>query len=141
MNWIKLLIIPLSFLFAHAAHARDIERFKDSQGTIHITNVRPKQQGSPVIDPGVEASLPSRSFPGKAPVISPALHPASETQTPGPLPPAVSIGPAPVDLFPAPRVNPPPPVSPWQSRPTPQLSKTSGPPGGSRLENRGGRPG
>ena len=62
MTWGKRLIIALGLLLlTNVAHARGIESFTDSQGTMHITNLGPKKPDSPATPPSPEASLsPSR---------------------------------------------------------------------------------
>ena len=72
MTWGKGLIIALGLmLLTHVAHAREIERFTDSQGTLHITNLSPKKPGSPVNSPS-----PAASFrPGSSPKTPRSLRP------------------------------------------------------------------
>ena len=93
MSWGKGLIIVLGLMqLSLVAHARDIESFTDSQGTLHITNTGPKQQGSPANPPSPAAPLRPSSLPGKAPIALPAREPAPQAQAPAPKPEA----PAPV---------------------------------------------
>ncbi|MDO9530616.1 MAG: transglycosylase SLT domain-containing protein [Deltaproteobacteria bacterium] len=89
MNWGKGLIIVLGLMqLSLVAHARDIESFTDSQGTVHITNIGSKQQGSPANSPSPAAPLRPSSFPGKAPPPMPAREPAPQAQAPAPNPEA-----------------------------------------------------
>ena len=89
MTWGKGLIISLGLmLLTHVAHARGIESFTDSQGTLHITNTGPKQQGSPANPPSPAALLRPSSLPGKVPIALPARERAPEAQPPAPQPEA-----------------------------------------------------
>jgi soluble lytic murein transglycosylase-like protein len=88
MSWGKGLIIVLGLMqLSLVAHARDIESFTDSQGTLHIINTGPKQQGSPANSPSPAAPVRPTSFPGKAPITLPAKEPAPQAQ-PAPKPEA-----------------------------------------------------
>ena len=117
MNWGKGLIIVLGLMqLSYVAHARDIESFTDSQGILHITNTGPKQPGSPANPPSPAAPLRPSSFPGKAPIASPAREPAPqaqapvpnpEAQAPAPKPEAAPAEPVPVDPQPGSRVTHP----------------------------------
>jgi hypothetical protein len=75
MTWGKRLIIALGLmLLTHVAHALGIEKFTDSQGTLHITNLGPKKPENQVNQPSPGAShLPSRLR-----NITPAPSPAKE---------------------------------------------------------------
>jgi len=96
MTWGKGLIIAFGLmLLTHVAHAREIERFTDSQGILHITNLSPKKPDSPVNPPSPEASLSPGRLRGNTPVPTPAKEPVPETQAPEPE--AVPNEPAPVD--------------------------------------------
>ena len=88
MTWGKRLIIALGLLLlTNVAHARGIESFTDSQGTLHITNLGPKKPDSPATPPNPEASLsPSRLRSGNVQVIPPAQEPAPATPVPEPMP-------------------------------------------------------
>ena len=87
MTWGKSLIIFLGLMqLSHVAHARDIESFTDSQGTLHITNTGPKQPESPANPPSPAAPLRPGSLPGKAPIALPAREPAPKAQAPAPKP-------------------------------------------------------
>jgi hypothetical protein len=87
MTWAKRLIIALGLmLLTHVAHARGIESFTDSQGTLHITNLGPKKPDSPVNPPSPEASLAPRSLRGNAPVPPPDQQPAQPVPVPTPEP-------------------------------------------------------
>lgn len=107
MAWGKCLIISLGLmLLTHVAHARYIESFTDSQGTLHITNIGPKQPGSPTNPSSSAAPLHSGSLPGKAPIALPARElvpeaqppaPEPEAQAPDPIPETAPDGPVPVD--------------------------------------------
>ena len=93
MSWGRGLIIFLGLMqLSYVAHARDIESFTDSQGTLHITNAGPKQQGSPANPPSPAAPLRPSSLPRKAPIALPARETAPPVQAPAPKPEA----PAPV---------------------------------------------
>jgi soluble lytic murein transglycosylase-like protein len=82
MNWVKCLISSLGLLLlAQAALAADIQRFTDSQGGLHITNMGPRKRQSPVQPPGDEVSY-STSFPQKSPSTPPATEPAPTTTKP-----------------------------------------------------------
>ena len=124
MTWGKGLIIALGLmLLTHVAHARDIESFTDSQGTLHITNLGPKKPGSPANPPSPAALLRPGSLPGKVPIASPVRErafeaqlpapepeaqapvPNSEAQAPAPEPEAVPNEPVPVDPQPGARVT------------------------------------
>ena len=115
MTWGKGLIIFLGLMqLSHVAHARDIESFTDSQGTLHITNTAPKQQGSPANPPSPVAPVRPSSVPGKAPIALPARElapqapaPQPEAQAPAPQPEAAPAGPVPVDPQPGSRVTHP----------------------------------
>jgi soluble lytic murein transglycosylase-like protein len=108
MTWVKGLIIFVGLMqLSHVAHARDIENFTDSQGTLHITNAGPKQPGSPATPPSPATPLQSGNWRGKAPTALPAKEhvpepppaaPAPEVQAPPPNPEA--------------QVSPPPPETP-----------------------------
>jgi len=124
MSWGKGLIIFLGLIqLFHVAHARDIESFTDSQGTLHITNLGPKKPGSPANPPSPAALLRPGSLPGKVPIASPVRErafevqppapepeaqapvPNSEAQAPAPEPEAVPNEPVPVDPQPGARVT------------------------------------
>ena len=108
MTWGKGLIIALGLmLFTHVAHAREIEKFTDSQGTLHITNLGPKKPTSPVSPPSSGASLSPASLRGNTLVPPPAKEPVPETQTPASEPEAAPAGPVPVDPPPGSRVTHP----------------------------------
>jgi len=93
MNWGKGLIIVLGMMqLALVAQARDIESFTDSQGTLHISNTGSKQQGSPATPPSPVATPPPGSFPGKAPIASPAREAAPQAQAPVSKPGAAPAG-------------------------------------------------
>lgn len=105
MTWGKCLIIYLGLmLLTYVAHAWAIESYTDSQGTLHITNVEPKKQGSPVELPGPGASLLRGSLNGKAPVTPPATGPVPKVQSPDPDDKAAPNEPVPVDPQPGARV-------------------------------------
>ena len=87
MTWGKGLIIAFGLmLLTHVAHAREIERFTDSQGTLHITNLGPKKPGSPVNSPSPAASFRPGNSPENAPVAPAALEltPRPKPQRPWP---------------------------------------------------------
>ena len=99
MAWGKCVIISLGLmLITHVAHARDIETFTDSQGTLHITNIGSKKSTSPANLPNPAASLHPGNLPGKTPVTPPVKALAPSVQAPAPKPgpaPAVPIPVAP----------------------------------------------
>jgi len=117
MTWGKGLIIFLGLMqLSLVAHARDIESFTDSQGTLHITNSAPKQQGSPANPPRPVAPVRPGSLPGKAPIALPARElapkaqapaPQPEAQAPAPKPEAAPAGPVAADPQPGSRVTHP----------------------------------
>ncbi len=114
MSWGKGLIIFLGLMqLSHVAHARDIESFTDSQGTLHITNAGPKQQGSPANPPSPAAPLRPSSLPRKAPIALPAREPAPQAQAPAPKPEA----PAPVPNSEAQAPAPQPEAAPGEPVP------------------------
>lgn len=87
MTWGKRLMIALGLmLLTQVAHALGIEKFTDSQGTLHITNLGPKKPDSPADKPSPGAS----SFPGRLrgtiPVPPPASGVVPEVQVPQPEP-------------------------------------------------------
>ena len=58
MNWGNRLIIAVALMsFTHVAHAKGIEKFTDSQGTLHITNLESKPPDNPVNQPSPGAFL------------------------------------------------------------------------------------
>jgi len=96
MNWGKGLIIVLGMMqLALVAQARDIESFTDSQGTLHISNTGSKHQGSPATPPSPVATPRPSSFPGQAPIASPAREAAPQAQAPAPNPKAQAPVPKP----------------------------------------------
>ena len=83
MTWGKGLIIALGLmLLTHVAHAREIESFTDSQGTLHITNLGPKKPGSPANPPSPAASFRPGNSPGKRPGHS--ARPGTDSRGPNP---------------------------------------------------------
>jgi hypothetical protein len=83
MGWVKYLIISLGLmLVAQAALARDIERFTDKQGTVHITNLEPRERGNRARPGRTEASLPPSALPTKSPNHPAAMEPAPQAQPP-----------------------------------------------------------
>jgi hypothetical protein len=114
MSWGKGLVVFLGLmLLSYVAHARDIESFTDSQGTLHITNAGGKQQGSPANPPSPAAPPRPSSFPPKAHIASPARETAPQAQAPVPnpvapppvpQPEAAPAGPVPVDPQPGSRI-------------------------------------
>ena len=85
MTWGKLLIISLGLmLLTHVAPARGIEKFTDSQGTLHITNLGPKKPDSPVDPPSPGTSSFPGNLPGNIPVTPPARELVPEAQVPEP---------------------------------------------------------
>jgi hypothetical protein len=98
MGWVKCLIISLGLLLvAQIALARDIEHFTDRQGTVHITNLEPRERGNRAKPDRPKAPLPPAALPAKSPdhpaVIEPA-HPAPSPDlkprmAPTPPPPAL----------------------------------------------------
>jgi soluble lytic murein transglycosylase-like protein len=108
MTWGKGLIIFLGLMqISLVAHARDIESFTDSRGTLHITNLGPKKPESPANPPNPAVLLRPGSLPGKTPITPPAKVLAPEALAPDPKPEADPAGPAPVDPQPGPRVTQP----------------------------------
>jgi hypothetical protein len=96
MSWGKGLIIFLGLMqLSYVAHARDIESFTDSQGTLHITNSGTKQPDSPANPPSPAAPLHPSRLPRKAPSALPAREPAPRAQTPAPKPAAQTPVPQP----------------------------------------------
>jgi hypothetical protein len=74
-------------LITQVAHALGIEKFTDSQGTLHITNLGPKKPDSPADQPSPGASyLPSRlrgitpATPPTRELVPEAVVPEPETQ-------------------------------------------------------------
>jgi hypothetical protein len=61
-------------LLTHVAHALRVEKFTDSQGTLHITNLGPKKPDNPVDQPSPGAS----SLPSRLRGITPAPPPTRE---------------------------------------------------------------
>ena len=114
MNWGNRLIIALALmLLTHAAHAKGIEKFTDSQGTLHITNLGPKPPDNPVNQPSPGASsLPSRlrSIP---PVAPPTKDPVPKAKVPEP-----EIQPAP-EIQPEPQTQQEPPPGVVPNEPVP----------------------
>lgn len=93
MNWVKSLVITLGLiLVAHVAHAREIEKFTDSQGSLHITNLSPKKPGSSANPPSLAAPVRPGSSSPNAPVNPPALELTPEARTPAPLAKAAPDG-------------------------------------------------
>ena len=86
MTWGKRLIIALGLmLLTQVAHARGIESFADSQGTLHITNPGPKKPDSPVDPPSPGASSSPGRFRGNTPVSPPAQEPVPGGPFPDPM--------------------------------------------------------
>ena len=123
MTWGKRLIIALGLmLLTHVAHALRVEKFTDSQGTLHITNLGPKKPDSPADQPSPGApSFPSRlrgitpappapppatelvpEAPGPEPEIQPLPEPETQQE---PEPGVVPTEPIPVDPQPGAGVN------------------------------------
>ena len=106
MAWGKCLIISLGLmLITQAAHARDIETFTDSQGTLHITNFGSTKQKSPANPPNPAASPDPGNVPGQVPVTLPGSVPVPGAQPPAPKPEAAPKGPVPVAPQPGSRVT------------------------------------
>ena len=85
MAWGKCVIISLGLmLITHVAHARDIDTFTDSQGTLHITNIGSAKSKSPANLPNPAASLHPGNLPGKTPVTPPVRALAPAVQAPAP---------------------------------------------------------
>jgi len=109
----KRLIIALGLmLLTHVAHARDIDRFTDSQGTVHITNPGSKKPDSPGNLPRPEASSSPGGLLDNSPITPPAdehipmpAFPHPENQ-PDPQPGVVPHEPAPFDPQPGAPVTP-----------------------------------
>jgi hypothetical protein len=109
MTWGKRLIIALGLvLLTQVAHALGIEKFTDSQGTLHITNVGPKKPDSPADQPSPGAS----SFPRRLRDNTPAPPPASGVVPEVPVPqPEIQPLPEPeTQMEPEPGVVPTEPV-------------------------------
>ena len=121
MTWGKRLIIALGLmLLTHVAHARGIEKSTDSQGTLHITNLGPKQPDSPADQPSPGASSSSGRFRGNTPdppptmelvpggpFPDPEIQPEPEPETQPELEPGlVPTEPVPVDPQPGAGVTP-----------------------------------
>lgn len=89
MTWKKRLIIAVGLmLLTHVAHAGRVEKFTDSQGTLHITNLGSPKPDNPLGQPSPGASsFPSR-FRGNTPVPPPVrgVVPIPEVQVPQPEP-------------------------------------------------------
>ena len=107
MTWGKRLIIALGLmLLTHVAHALRVEKFTDSQGTLHITNLGPKKPDNPVDQPSPGASSFHSRLRGITPA-PPVPPPATELVPGGPFPDPeiqpepepgmVPTGPVPVD--------------------------------------------
>ena len=106
MTWAKGLIIALGLvLLTCVAHAREIERFTDSQGTLHITNLGPKKPGNLANSPSPAAPFRPGSSPGNPPVTPSALELTPKAQTPAPLPKTAPAGSVSADPQPGPRVS------------------------------------
>jgi hypothetical protein len=84
MNWVKDLITASGLtLVAQITIPRDIRRFTDSQGTLHITKFGPKKRGSPTSSPSLDASrVRSFSPPSPTPPLSGDRPPRSKPQFP-----------------------------------------------------------
>ena len=113
MTWGKRLIIALGLmLLTHVAHARGIEKSTDSQGTLHITNLGPKQPDSPADQPSPGASSSSGRFRGNTPDPPPTMELGPEAPFPEPEtqpelePGLVPTEPVPVDPQPGAGVTP-----------------------------------
>ena len=87
MTWGKRLIIALGLmLLTQVAHALGIEKFTDSQGTLHITNLGPKKPDSPTDQPSPGESSSSGRFRANSPVPPPAMGVVPEAPLPEPEP-------------------------------------------------------
>ena len=124
MTWGKRLIIALGLmLLTHVAHALRVEKFTDSQGTLHITNLGPKKPDNPVdqpspgassfpsrlrgITPAPPASPPATELVPGGPFPDPEIQPEPEPETQPELEPGmVPTGPVPVDPQPGAGVTP-----------------------------------
>ncbi len=99
MAWAKRIIICLGLLLiTHAARARDIDTFTDSQGTLHITNIGSTKSKSAANPPNTPAPIHPGNIPGKVPVSPSVKALVPEAQAPAPKPeaaPAVPIPAAP----------------------------------------------
>lgn len=85
MTWGRRLIIALGLmLLTHVAHAKGIEKFTDSQGTLHITNLGPKKPDSPADQPTPGAPASSGRWRGNIPVPPPVKGVVPEAQVPEP---------------------------------------------------------
>jgi hypothetical protein len=81
MGWVKCLIISLGLLLvAQVALARDIEHFIDKQGTVHITNLEPRERGNRARPGHPQVPLPPASLPTKSPAHPAAMVPAPQAQ-------------------------------------------------------------
>jgi len=108
MNWgNRLIIAVVLMLLTHVAHAKGIEKFTDSQGTLHITNLGPAQADKPVDQPSPGASsLPSR-LRNIPPVAPPAKDPVPKAKVPEP------------EIQPEPETRPEPPSGVVPNEPVP----------------------
>lgn len=96
MAWGKRIIICLGLLLiTHAARARDIDTFTDSQGTLHITNLGSTKSKSPANPPNTPAPLHPGNIPGRVPVTPPVKALVPEAQAPAPKPEATPTVPIP----------------------------------------------
>ena len=80
MNWVKCLISSLGLLLlSQAALAADIQRFTDSQGTLHITNMGPRKRQSQVQPPGDDVSHAASSQRSLSTASAPEPGPVATT--------------------------------------------------------------
>jgi hypothetical protein len=107
MTWGKRLIIALGLvLLTNVVHALGIEKFTDSQGTLHITNLGPKKPESPADQPSPGASSSSGRFRANTPVPPPFMGVVPEAPVPEPeiqpIPEPGMVPPEPVPVAPQP---------------------------------------
>ena len=106
MTWVKGLIIALwLMLLTHVAHAREIDKFTDSQGTLHITNLSPKKPGSPAYPTSHAVPFRPETSPEHA-LVTPAVPDLTpEAQASARLAKAAPTGPVSADPLPGPQVS------------------------------------
>jgi hypothetical protein len=87
MKWkwrVPLILLTLAWWSLSPAAASKIKHFKDTQGTLHITNLESEDQAKPGTAPAAKVA-PAPGLP--APGVPPPLPPVQPLQAPPPQPP------------------------------------------------------
>jgi len=91
MKWrwrVSLFLLTLAWWSFSSAAAAKIEHFKDTQGTLHITNVGPENQAKPGAAPAAKVA-PAPGLPLHLPPSTPPQIPRSAAAPPAEEPPEI----------------------------------------------------